>query len=61
MRGDDTYNKIYLSKDGGTTWEHIYIPGHGIIPSVRKLDIRENKIGELWISTGGQGLFIYKY
>jgi len=61
MKDDDAYNKIYLSKDGGTTWEHIYITGHGVIPSVRKLDIRENKNGELWVSTGGQGVFIYKY
>lgn len=61
MKEGDEYNRIYLSKDGGAAWDHIYIPGHGVIPSVRKLDIRENKNGELWISTGGQGLFVYRY
>ena len=57
----DTYNKIYLSKDGGSTFEHIYLKGYGVIPSVRKLDLRENKENELWISTGGQGVFIYNF
>ncbi len=61
MKDDDTFNKIYLTNDAGVTWKHIYIPGHGTIPSVRKLDIREDKSGELWISTGGQGLFVYRY
>ncbi|MCX6159799.1 MAG: hypothetical protein NTV87_00480 [Ignavibacteriae bacterium] len=60
-RTGDAYNKIYLSKDGGETWEHIYFEGHGVIPSVRKINIRENKDGELWISTSGQGLFIYRF
>lgn len=57
----DEYNKIYLSRDGGTSWEHVYLRGFGVIPSVRKLDLRENKDNELWISTGGQGLFVYSY
>lgn len=61
MKDNDAYNKIYLSKDGGSSWENIYLSGYGVIPSLRKLDLRENKDGELWISTGGQGLFIYKY
>ncbi|MBN8584239.1 MAG: hypothetical protein J0M37_04025 [Ignavibacteria bacterium] len=60
MKDGDDYNKIYLSKDGGATWEHIYIPGHGVIPSVRSLKLRDTK-DELWISTGGQGLFVYYY
>lgn len=60
MKDGDEYNKIYLSKDGGATWEHIYIPGHGVIPSVRSLKLRDTK-DELWISTGGQGLFVYYY
>ncbi|MFA7359678.1 MAG: hypothetical protein WC139_01450 [Candidatus Kapaibacterium sp.] len=58
---EDSYNKIYLSKDGGNTFEHIYLNGYGVIPSVRKLDIREYKENELWISTGGQGVFIYNF
>jgi len=60
-KDSDDYNKIYLSKDGGETWEHIYLQGFGIIPSVRKLDLREHNGNELWISTGGQGLFIYNF
>lgn len=60
-RDGDAYNKLYLSKDNGMTWEHIYIPGYGIIPSVRRLELRPNKENELWISTGGQGVFIYNY
>jgi hypothetical protein len=57
----DTYNKIYLSQDGGNNWEHVYLRGFGVIPSVRKLDLRENKDNELWIATGGQGMFVYSY
>ena len=57
----DSYNKIYLSKDGGSTFEHVYLNGYGVIPSVRKLDLRENKDNEIWISTGGQGVFIYNF
>ena len=60
MKDADEYNKIYLSKDGGASWEHIYIQGHGVIPSVRSLKLRDTK-DELWISTGGQGLFVYYY
>jgi hypothetical protein len=60
-RDDDSYNKIYLSKDSGETWEHVYIKGFGVIPTVRKLRLRQNKENELWIATGGQGLFIYNY
>ncbi len=60
-KNGDTYNKIYLSKDGGASFEHVYLKGFGVIPSVRKLDIRENKDNELWISTGGQGLFVYNF
>ncbi len=61
MRNSDEFNKIYLSRDGGSSWEHIYLSGYGVIPSVRKLDFSDIKDGELWISTGGQGLFIYKF
>ena len=60
MREGDDYNKIYLSRDSGNSWEHIYIKGHGVIPSVRSLKLRDTK-DELWISTGGQGLFVYKF
>lgn len=60
MKVGDEFNKMYLSRDGGSTWEHIYINGHGVIPSVRSLKLRDTK-DELWISTGGQGMFIYKY
>lgn len=60
MKDGDDFNKMYLSRDGGATWEHIYINGHGVIPSVRSLKLRDTK-DELWISTGGQGMFIYKY
>ncbi len=60
-KSGDTYNKIYLSRDGGNSWEHIYLKGFGVIPSVRKLDVRGNNTNELWISTGGQGLFVYNY
>ena len=60
MKEGDEFNKIYLSKDGGSSWEHIYINGHGVIPSTRSLKLRDTK-DELWISTGGQGMFIYKY
>ncbi len=60
-KSGDSYNKIYLSKDGGSTYEHIYLKGYGVIPSLRKLDLRENKDNELWISTGGQGVFIYNF
>ena len=60
-KAGDTYNKIYLSRDGGNSWEHIYLNGFGTIPSVRKLDLRKDKANELWISTGGQGLFVYNY
>jgi hypothetical protein len=59
-RTGDSFNKIYFSKDGGETWEHIYLQGYGVIPSTRKLDVRRDK-NELWISTGGQGLFIYNF
>jgi len=59
-KDDDDYNKIYLSKDNGNTWEHIYINGLGVIPSSRSLKLRKDK-DELWISTGGQGMFIYYY
>ncbi len=58
---EDSYNKIYLSQDGGNTFEQVYISGYGVIPTVRKLDLRENKENELWISTGGQGVFIYNF
>lgn len=60
MKDGDEFNKMYLSRDGGSTWEHIYINGHGVIPSVRSLKLRDTK-DELWISTGGQGMFIYQY
>ncbi|MFA5011926.1 MAG: hypothetical protein WC644_08195 [Ignavibacteria bacterium] len=58
---EDSYNKIYLSQDGGNTFEQVYLSGYGVIPTVRKLDLRENKENELWISTGGQGVFIYNF
>jgi hypothetical protein len=60
MQDGDSYNKIYLSRDNGNSWQYVYLPGYGVIPSVRKFDFREDK-SELWISTAGQGLFIYKY
>jgi hypothetical protein len=43
MRDSDDFNKIYLSKDGGSSWEHIYLSGYGVIPSVRKLDFSDPK------------------
>ncbi|MCI0474207.1 MAG: hypothetical protein L0Y76_11550 [Ignavibacteria bacterium] len=60
-KDEDSFNKIYLSKDGGESWEHVYLQGFGVIPSVRKLDLREHNGNELWISTGGQGVFIFSY
>jgi hypothetical protein len=61
MQDSDTFNRLYLSKDGGSTWENIYLSGYGVVPSTRKLDFHDYKDNELWISTGGQGLFIYKF
>ncbi len=60
MNDGDEFNKLYLSRNNGSSWEHIYLTGYGVIPSVRSLKLRDNK-DELWISTGGQGMFIYKY
>ena len=60
-RTSDTYDKIYLSTNSGANWNCItdgFESTIGTIPSTRGLrhDIHEDKV---YISTSGQGVFVY--
>ncbi len=56
----DIFDRLYMSFNGGNTWEPIEVPGIGPVPSTRALNIRPNR-NEIWISTGGQGVVIYRF
>jgi hypothetical protein len=60
-RGSDAFNQIYESSDNGVTWNRI--PKDNPLPYfpwVHSLRIRPAPYdNELWISTSGQGVFIY--
>lgn len=61
-KGDDVYNQIYKSTNDGVNWTRIPeqsdLPLLGQIHSLRIRPAPYNN--ELWVSTSGQGVFIYK-
>ena len=61
-RTNDEYNQIYVSSNNGDTWKRIPKDGNSLpyFPKVHSLRIRPApNDNELWVSTGGQGVYIY--
>ncbi len=54
----DSFNKIYASNNGGFSWFEITDLAHKL-PTTRSLTINPMEPNEVWIGTGGQGVFVY--
>ncbi len=57
---DDENEYVYLSRNGGISWEKLYFDGWGYLPTARFVRFHPDK-NELWVATGGQGVHIYRY
>ncbi|MDI6802675.1 MAG: hypothetical protein QME58_02365, partial [Bacteroidota bacterium] len=58
-RMGDAYDQIYRSTNNGLIWTKIPYSITQNFPKVHSLRIRPNS-GELWVATGGQGVWVYK-
>jgi hypothetical protein len=60
-KGGDTYRKLYVSSNAGTSWTDLSTVFNFPIPNVRSLRTRPSpNDNELWIATSGQGAIVYK-
>lgn len=60
-KGSDTYRKLYISSDGGSSWTNLSNLINMPIANVRSLRTRPAPFNyELWIGTSGQGVIVYK-
>ena len=58
-RTEDNFDKIYYSADGGDTWDEISRPGFRFASS-RYLAVDPYRPGQVWISTAGRSVSVFR-
>ena len=58
QRSGDQYDKIYSSSDNGSSWNEITNQNYRL-PSTSSLVINPFNSNQLWIGTGGNGIYIF--